>query len=149
MLNRGLLRRLERWVYRSASAPIQPETRLWSAVLTTGGVLYSSAAAYVWGLFAAIPEEIEVNVGPHRRVRQPAGVRVRHFPLADKFLTTRFGLPVTERSQAALDHLAGQPIPSATAFADRAISQGWLTISDLERRLNRRRSLGTRPFVAC
>jgi len=49
--------------------------------------------------------------------------------------TTHNGLPIATRRDAALDHMAGLGRSEATKFADRAIQCQWLTLRDIERRL--------------
>ncbi len=145
LISRGCLRSAGRGVLRVAGAPVQPETAMWSAVLATRGVLVATSAAFVWQLVPVPPRYLQLAIPADRRAVAPAGTVVRRCDIPAAELTTRFGLPVTSRRRSALDHLASSTIVEATTFADRAISQGWLAIADLEGRLATR-TLGN-PIV--
>ena len=73
-----------------------------------------------------------------RRINAPVGVQLHRTALPGAEVTSRYGLAVTDRRRSAIDHLAGCNFATATAFADRAISQGWCSLADLERRLETR-----------
>jgi hypothetical protein len=87
------------------------------------------------GLLPLAPPAVCVAVPTGRRVVAPGGVRVRRTDLPACEVTERFGLPVTTRTRSALDHLALSSVAEATVFADRALSQRWLAVADLEGRL--------------
>ena len=137
LLRQGALLRMGSGVLRLSGAPFSDDTRHWYAVLATRGVLIASSAAYLWQLLDQPPAQVQVAIGSQRRVTGPAGVRVRRLDIPDAELTTRFRLPVTTRVRTALDHLADCPLAEAIPFADRALAQGWFTIRDLQRRLDR------------
>jgi len=107
-------------------------------VLATRGVLVASSAAYLWQLLDRPPAQVQIAICSKRRVNALPGVRVRRLDIPATELTTRFRLPVTTRARAAIDHLADCPLTEAVPFADRALAQGWFTMSDLQRRLDRR-----------
>jgi len=78
-------------------------------------------------------------VPPDRRIDAPRGVRVVRTIIDRAERAERFGLPVTCLVRTAIDHLVCLPLTDATAFADRAIQQRWISLADLERRLSVRR----------
>ena len=137
LLRRGALLRMGSGVLRLAGAPSSEDTRHWHAVLATRGVLIAGSAAYLWQMLDHPPAQVQVAVGSQRRVNDPAGVRVRRLDIPDSELTSRFRLPTTTRARAAIDHVADCPLYEAVPFADRALAQGWFTITDLQRRLAR------------
>jgi very-short-patch-repair endonuclease len=137
LVRRGVLLRAGRGVLRLAGAPWHEHTALWIAMLSTQGILIGPSAAAVWGLTPA-PHVVWVAIPPGRRVVAPDGVRVLRTFLPASDVTERFGLRVTTRRRSALDHLALSPVAEATVFADRALSQGWLRLPDLQRRLTSR-----------
>lgn len=104
-------------------------------MLATGGVLASGSAAYLWGMLDEPPKVVQIAIPRHRRLTSPPGARVRRVELAHGELARRYGLPLTARVRSALDLLAELDIVEATTFADRAISQRWLTSADLRGRL--------------
>jgi very-short-patch-repair endonuclease len=131
----GCLRKLGRGVLGVAGAPATRLATLWHPVLATGGVLASGSAAYLWGMLDEPPKVVQIAIARHRRLTSPPGVRIRRVELAHGELTRRYGLPLTARVRSALDLLADLDIVEATTFADRAVSQRWLTIADLRGRL--------------
>lgn len=137
LLRQGALLRMGSGVLRLAGAPFSEDTRHWYAVLATRGVLIAGSAAYLWQLLDRPPALVQVAIGSQRRINGLPGIRVRRLDIPDAELTTRFRLPVTTRARAAIDHLADSPLVEAIPFADRALAQGWFTMRDLERRLER------------
>jgi len=131
----GCLRKLGRGVLGVTGAPATRLATLWYPVLATGGVLASGSAAYLWGMLDEPPKVVQIAIPRHRRLTSPPGAQVRRVELAHGVLTRRYGLPLTARVRSALDLLAELDIVEATTFADRAISQRWLTIADLRGRL--------------
>ncbi|HJQ01069.1 MAG TPA: DUF559 domain-containing protein, partial [Jatrophihabitans sp.] len=93
-----------------------------------------SSAAMLWGLIPP-PPLVWIAIPVDRRVRAPGWVRIRRTELPAAEVTERFGLPVTTRRRSALDHIAYSSVAEATMFADRALSQAWIEIADLQRRL--------------
>jgi hypothetical protein len=135
LVDRGVLVRAGRSVLRVAGAPSHEHTAMWVATLATRGVLIGSSAAALWGLISRPPTQVWIAIPTNRRVVAPSGVRVRRTNLSTTEVTERFGLPVTDRPRSALDHIAVCSVAEATVFADRALSQGWIMVGDLERRL--------------
>jgi predicted transcriptional regulator of viral defense system len=135
LVDRGVLVRTGRSVLRVAGAPWHEHTALWMATLATRGVLIGSSAAALWGMIDQPPSQIWLAIPADRRVVALDGVRARRSDLSPTEVTERFGLPVTTRTRSALDHIAFSSIAEATIFADRALSQGWLGVADLARRL--------------
>jgi very-short-patch-repair endonuclease len=81
------------------------------------------------------PKVVQIAIPRQRRLTSPPGARIRRVELVNGDLTRRYGLPVTGRVRSGLDLLTDLDIVEATRFADRAVSQGWLTIADLRHRL--------------
>ncbi len=137
LIARGALVKLGHGVYRLRGAPAREDTALWHAVLATGGSLMGAAAAYVWQLIPDFPDRIEVLLPAHRRVTPPANVRLRRLVAEAGDVTERFRLPITTRARTILDCAAFRSVPDSVALVDRALSQHWLTLNQLERRLER------------
>jgi very-short-patch-repair endonuclease len=139
LIGNGCLRRESHGVLSVAGCAASPDGRLWRAVLATRGTLVGAAAAYLWQLIPEPPAALVVAVPPDRRIGSPRGVRVVRTVIDRAERTERFGLPVTCLVRTAFDHLVCLPLADATAFADRAIQQRWITLADVERRLTVRR----------
>ena len=137
LVTQGCLNTLGHGVLRVTGAPATDLTAMWHGVLATRGVLVAGSAAYLWGMIDQPPGTVQLAIAHHRRVIAPPGCRIRRTGLAAGEPDRRYGLPVTGRVRSALDHLADSELIEATAFADRAVSQGWLSIPDLEHRLRR------------
>jgi very-short-patch-repair endonuclease len=135
LLKRSLLIRQAHGLYRAAAAPASFEAALWTAVLTTCGVLSGSTAAYLWGMIEQPSAPIRITVPGLRRVVAPPGVQVFRRELPPGTSSHRYGLPVTSRTLAAIDHLVGLPLADACAFADRALQRNWIGQADLLARL--------------
>jgi very-short-patch-repair endonuclease len=135
LVGQGCLRKLDHGVLRVSGAPATRLATLWQPVLATRGVLVSGSAAFLWGMLREPPAVVQIAVRPGRRLTPPPGCQLRRVELTRGELTRRYGLPLTGQIRSALDLLAALDIVEATTFADRAISQGWLTIADLQHRL--------------
>lgn len=135
LVKRSLLIRQTHGVYRAAPALASFESALWVAVLMTEGLLSGTTAAYLWGMVEQHSGPIRIIVARRRRIATPAGVRVLRRDLAAGTSCRRYGLPVTVRSMAAIDHLVTLPLSAACAFADRALQQGWIGQGQLIERL--------------
>jgi very-short-patch-repair endonuclease len=133
----GCLNPLGHGVLRVAGAPATDLTTMWHCVLATRGVLVAGSAAYLWGMIEQPPGTVQVAIRHDRRVTAPTGCRIRRVGLAAGDCDRRYGLPVTGQVRSALDLIADSGPVEATTFADRAVSQGWLSLPDLERRLQR------------
>jgi very-short-patch-repair endonuclease len=136
LIARDALVKLSRGVFRLRGAPAREDSALWHAAIATGGSIMGPAAAWVWQIERDFPAVIEVLLPPKRRVAIPEGVRVRRLAHSKSELTRRFRLPVTDRARTVLDCVALQSVDRPVALFDRALSQGWLTLSDVERRLS-------------
>lgn len=138
-LQRGDRLATTRWpgVYRAAGAPLTPSACRWASVLDAKAVLsYLSAAAW-WDLPVEPDGRIHVTVPGRRRTLTPRGVRVHRVLLADEAVSTRFGMPITVRTETILDCLGWLPLRTASTLADRCLQQRWLTRDDMRRRLDR------------
>jgi len=135
LIARGALVKLSLGVYRVRGAPAREDSALWHAALATGGSIMGCASAWIWQIEPEFPTMIEVLVPAARRVSIPHGVRVRRLAYSETELTTRFGLPVTDRQRTVLDCVALQSVRNPVALFDRGLSQGWLTLADAQRRL--------------
>jgi very-short-patch-repair endonuclease len=137
LVTQGCLDIVGHGVLRVTGAPATEFTAMWHGVLATRGVLVAGTAAYLWRMIDRPPDAVQIAIQHDRRLIAPAGCRIRRAGLTAGEQDRRYGLPVTSRVRSALDHLAESDLVEATTFADRAISQGWLGIPDLERRLQR------------
>ncbi|MDQ2837247.1 MAG: DUF559 domain-containing protein [Actinomycetota bacterium] len=135
LLDKAILCRQGAGVYRVTPAPASFDAALWVAVLATGGVLYGSTAAYLWGMVGEHRGPIRIAIARHQRAVAPAGVSMLRRDLAPGAIDSRWRLPVTVRRLAAIDHLVSLPLAEATSFADRALQQGWVGYPDLRDRL--------------
>jgi very-short-patch-repair endonuclease len=125
-----------RGVYHVAGAPRSPESEAWTAVLGSGAVLsYLSAAAW-WDL--PVDQDGRIHITKHERRRNAVHrlVRVHRTLLVPSAVTSRFGLPITTRTETLLDCLGWLGIRPARDLLDRAFQQNWLTRQDIERRLD-------------
>ena len=135
LIARGALVKLGPGVFRLRGAPAREDSALWHAALATGGSIMGGAAAWIWEIEPAFPRMIELLVPTWRRVAIPNGVQVRRLAHLESELTTRHGLPVTDRRRTILDCVALQSVPRPVALFDRALSQGWITLTDAQQRL--------------
>jgi very-short-patch-repair endonuclease len=135
LLKRSLLIRQAHGLYRAAPSQACFEAALWVAVLATGGLLSGSTAAHLWGMVEQPSTPIRVTVPSLRRVVAPAGVCVLRRDLPAGARSRRYGLPVTSRTVAAIDHLVELPLGEACAFTDRALQSNWIERADLLARL--------------
>ena len=125
-------------VWLAAPTPVSYESRLWQAILLTDGVLFARTAAHLWGMTDDAGGLVDIAVPLARRVTPTAGLRVRRTAIPAGEVTSRVGLPVTDRRRSAIDFMGSCRHTEAVAFADRALSQGWFSVADLERRLHTR-----------
>lgn len=136
LVRASMLVRQGRGVYRAAPAHASFEAALWVAALLTDGVLGGSTASYLWGMVDQHSGPIRITVPRQRRLPRLAGVQVLRRDLLPANRDNRYGLPVTVRSLAAIDHLVTLPLSEACAFTDRALQRGWLYQPDLIARLS-------------
>ena len=135
LISSNVLTVVHHGVLRVNGAPATELTPIWVGVLATRGVLVGSTAVYLWQCTTVAGRRIELAVPPRRRAVAPDGTRVSRIPLERHDVTTRYGLPVTSRRRSCLDYLGSLDRVEATTFADRAVQQGWLDVSDIHRRL--------------
>jgi len=138
MISEGQLLRAAPHVLRTGTAPVSLDSARWIAVLATDGVLVGSSAAQLWGMVDEVDGPITVAVRSGRAVKAPRGVRVVRSDRMVTRATTRSGLPVSARSDAALEHVIALGRIRGTEFADRALQRRWLTTRDLDRRLDQK-----------
>lgn len=131
----GAIRPLGFGVWQVAGAPASREAALWRAVLMTRGILVAGSAAFVWRCLDELIAPIQVAVRRPLHNRVPRDVRVHRWELDPSTLASRAGLPVTTRAVAVVDHVAQLHWPAAMGYADRALSQGWMSALDVQRRL--------------
>jgi very-short-patch-repair endonuclease len=134
MLVTGALVERARGVHLVRGAPDGIDVRRWTAVLATEGVLGFASAAHLWGMDDE-PDRVHVIVGPYRRVVRLHGLRRHHVTAPRRAVTQLDGLPVTTRSWSLMDHVGRMPVSRGLRLVDRGIQQGWLTSSDIARRL--------------
>lgn len=126
---------LWRGVFVVRGAPLTYETRLWSAVLATCGVLGFATAAHLWGIAEFGPDRVDVIVPRARHLWRQPGIRVHRTALRPQSVGRRHGLPITSRVETVLDYLGRLPLGDAGRIADRAKQRGVLSSADVERRL--------------
>jgi very-short-patch-repair endonuclease len=136
LIRRGLLIRQWCGVYRATPAQASFESTLWVVALATAGVLSGTTASYLWDMLDHHSGPIRVVVPRHRRLLPLAGVQVLRRDLRPTVRDSRYGLPVTARPTAAIDHLVTLPLGEACAFTDRALQRGWLYRHHLTARLS-------------
>jgi very-short-patch-repair endonuclease len=137
LVSSGLLTRTAyRGVYRVAGAPVTQETHAWETVLATRSVLSYLSAATWWGLSVPQDGHIHITRPGRERFRPPRLVRVHRTLLMPGAVTSRFGLPITTRTETLLDCLGWLSLRPARDLLDRAFQQNWLTPQDIERRLD-------------
>lgn len=130
----GVLTRSVAGVFLVRGAPFTFDAQLWTAVLSTGGILGFDSAAALWKM-ADRPSLIHVIVGPDRRVARRPAIRRHHVFVPSSAVTSIDGLPVTSRVWTLLDHLGRLPSAAAVRLADRALQQEWMTHRDMAARL--------------
>lgn len=137
MVTRGELSVLSRGVYLAGAAELTPTARNWAAVLATDGVLGLTTAAHLWDVEVADDPEIHVFVPAEKRLRPLPGVRLHRFDLPRNAIRQRSGLDVCARHWTVLDLLGWLPFRDASVLADRALQRRWITVADVQRRLDR------------
>ena len=136
VVRRGHLRRAgPAGTFTVNGAPWTPDTALWTAALTTRGVVSHQSAARCWGL--PVPEDVGVHVTVDRRVRTAAahGIVIHRLPLTGKAVTELHGLPVTTRPRTVLDCIGSLAPTPARLLLDRSLQVHAVSARDLERRL--------------
>ena len=122
-------------VFLARGAPTTYRSSLWIAVLRSGGVLGFGTAAHLWQMIDR-PQQVDVIVPPTRRSYPALHERIHRIPLPDGAITTIDGLPVTVRPWSLLDYAGRLPVADAVRIVDRGLQRGWLTLSDIGRRLS-------------
>lgn len=135
MMARGELRLIEQGVFLVRGAPATATARLWTAHLSTQGVVGFASAGQLWGVLAERPAQVHVCVEHQRRSHAPAWIRLHRVPVAASAIVRRNGLPVTSTSWTVLDLLGCIRPHEVTRLADRSLQRGWITPSDLSDRL--------------
>jgi len=136
LLASGGLTPLARGVFLVRGAPVTYEVGLWSAVLSTGGVLGFASAAHLWGLIDEAPDGVHVIIRRDLHLQRPHGVRTYRHDLWPQLIDQRHGLPITSRTTTVLDYIGRLRIGEAGRVADRAAQRGWLRAADIDRRLH-------------
>jgi len=137
MVARGELRMIEQAVFLVRGAPATLTARLWTAHLSTQGVIGFASAGHLWGVLAEPPAQVHVCVEHPRRSHAPTWIRLHRVPVAASAIVRREGLPVTSRSWTVLDLIVRVRRAEVTRLADRALQRGWITPSDVTARLRR------------
>jgi very-short-patch-repair endonuclease len=136
MLRSGrLCRTTSDGVYRAPGAPHSAETACWMAALGARSPLSYLTAAEVWEMPVPTDGWVHITRLDRKRLDWPTGVRVHRVALDPTAVTTRHGLPVTNRHETVLDCLGWMELSAARTFADRAAQQLWLAPAHITARL--------------
>lgn len=136
MLARGRLERTTATaVYRVGGAPDTAASACWRAVLATRAPLSFVTAAQWWQMPVPDDGRLHITRLDRRRLDWPDGVRIHRVALRHAALTEQHGMPLTTRTETALDCMGSLHLRDARSFADRAVAQAWVTTADIERRL--------------
>jgi len=135
LIRSAALEPLWRGLFIVRGAPITYETRLWSAVLSTRGVLGFWTAAHLWGIVEWPPERVDVIVPPARHLWRQHGIRTHRVAVGPRAVDRRHGLPITTRTETVLDYVGRLALGEAGRITDRAGQRGWLSAADVDRRL--------------
>lgn len=133
--NSGALRTTCHGVFVVRGAPLTYRAQLWSAVLSTGGLLGFATGAHLWGITSQAPDRVDVLIDRERRVRPTRTVRPHRITVRPATENRVDGLPVTSRVQTLLDYVGRLRLSDAQRTTDRAIQRGWLRPGDIEARL--------------
>ncbi|MGZ8752026.1 MAG: DUF559 domain-containing protein [Acidimicrobiia bacterium] len=126
-LRAGRFHRLHAGVYRVAGAPPTWEQAALAATLATRGVASHRAAARIWGLLDS--DIVEVTV-VRRRGPSPRGVVVHRLTdLADRWVTRRNGIAVTDPLRLLVDIGAVSPLGTVARVLDRALGRRLVTVA--------------------
>jgi very-short-patch-repair endonuclease len=120
-----------------AGLKVTPMVRDRAAQLSVpGSVLGGFSAARTWQI--PVPDGgTFLYVGPHGR-RRFGGVQLVYEQPARRDVYHFQGLPALTRPAAVVDCLGRLGRAEASAFADRALQAGWITVDDLVRRTSSR-----------
>jgi very-short-patch-repair endonuclease len=133
-LSIGTLTQSVTGVFLVRGAPFTYEAELWTAIVSTGGVLGFATAAALWEMDER-PPLIHVIVGTDRRVARRATLRRHHVFTPRSAITEIAGMPVTTQGWTLIDHLGRLPFSQGMRLADRGLQRGWITRQDMDRRL--------------
>jgi very-short-patch-repair endonuclease len=149
MLKRDQLVSVAFGVYLVRGAPLTYRARLWTGVLSTGGVLGFVTAARLWGVIegdrSVIDDQVHIVLPHSRRLCPPDWVRLHRVPVGRGEITAVSELPITSKRWTLCDYLPTVSDAQATKVADRALQRHWLTRDDIALRLRdfpRRRGNG-------
>lgn len=135
LVSSGALEPIWRGVYLVRGAPHSYAAQLWSAVLSSNGVLGFGTAAHLWGAVDEQPPRIDVIVARSLHQWRRPDVRIHRIDVPPWAIARRQGLPVTSRAETLLDHIGRLPRGQSFRLADRAIQVGWLAPDDFARRV--------------
>lgn len=143
LVTRGFLRgpafrRVVHGVYVDARVPIDHGLRARAAlmVLPTESVLTANSAAWWYGVrLAGRDQSVTVALPPDVHIAGPQFVRLHRTPILPEDITVRDGLRISLPSRTAWDLATLNDLTSAVKYVDALMHDGWLTESDLDRRL--------------
>jgi very-short-patch-repair endonuclease len=139
MVTRGELVVVLPGVFRSPSTPLTVRGRQFAAMLWSDGVVSFGTASAMWD--QGVPDDAEtVDVSVLDRVSRnghPDFVRVHRVLLSPEDVVEVDGLRITSRSRTTLDMVGVLPWSAARSLFERGFQQGWFTLADLDRRLER------------
>jgi very-short-patch-repair endonuclease len=118
-------------VYRVGGAADTPHAAAWFAALSSRAPVSYLTAGLWWEM--PVPDDGLVHITrlERRRLDWPVGVRVHRVAVGSGDTVLHRGLWVTTRTVTLLDCLGWLRFSEARQLADRALTQGWLTVGDL------------------
>lgn len=136
LLDRGVLVRVYRSVYRFAGSPPSFRQRARAACMAAGGEVAVShlAAARLWEAPGLVATGMEITVPRDRRLGDPA-LTVHRLPLPPIDVTARWGIPVTTTVRLMVDLSRVIPVALLNGLADELVRARHLVLADLGRRL--------------
>ncbi|NLG45174.1 type IV toxin-antitoxin system AbiEi family antitoxin domain-containing protein [Gordonia sp. (in: high G+C Gram-positive bacteria)] len=129
---RGEWIRLSYGLFRSASHDFTEAAMVRAVVIAHNGVADGPTAAWWHGMIATLPVPLTIScVAKPAPIDWPVETRVSRRNLRPEWVTQVRGLRATAKPLTAL--IAAVELPEGTAFLDRMLQIGQVTLADLER----------------
>lgn len=114
-----------------------------AACLATGGAAARRTAAQLWGMPAPPPDRPEVVTAHGRRRRRDPIRVIQSRTLLRGDIVHLDRVPITSPARTLIDLAGVLPLPSLEACLDDVLARGLVTLSRVERRIERQPSSGT------